>query len=151
MSTTTKGGAKKAGVEMQTQPTRATSVHEMLAYSQGQLVTLPPFGEGMPCIVRLKRLSIMGLVKSGKIPNQLLANATELFNTGKIVDEKKIGQDDFLQRTSEMLSLIAESALVEPTYKELEDAGVELTDLQLGAIFAYSQSGVKDLERFPNV
>jgi hypothetical protein len=129
---------------------KVTSVHEMLAYTSGQLVTLPPFGVGMPCIVRLKRLSLLALIKQGKIPNQLMATATSLFNTGKMVDDKK--QDaDYLKSTSEMLELFARASMVEPTYQELQDAGVELTDMQLAAIFSYSQSGVKDLERFPNV
>jgi hypothetical protein len=126
-----------------------TTVHEMMAYTGGQLVTLPPFGEDMPCVVKLKRLSIMALIKQGKIPNQLMAAATGLFNTGKISGDEK--NENYLKQTSEMLELFAKASLVEPTYKQLEDAGVELTDLQLAAIFAHSQSGVKDLERFPNV
>lgn len=146
-NTTKKSGETKATA----QPTQATSVHEMLAYTGGQLVTLPPFGEGMPCVVKLKRLSLMALMKQGKIPNQLMASATSLFNTGKMADEKDAQKEDYLKQTSEMLELFARASMVEPTFQQLEDAGVELTDLQLAAIFAHSQSGVKDLERFPNV
>lgn len=146
----TNATAKSGETKVIAQPAKATSVHEMMAYTGGQLVTLPPFGEGMPCVVKLKRLSLLALIKQGKIPNQLMATATNLFNTGKMADDKK--QDaDYLKSTSEMLELFAKASMVEPTYKELQDAGVELTDLQLAAIFSYSQSGVKDLERFPNI
>jgi hypothetical protein len=130
-------------------PTAATTVADMMHYAGGQLVTLPPFGAGMPCVVKLKRLSLLALIKQGRIPNQLMASATSLFNSGKMGGDDK--QDDYLKSTSEMLELFASASMVEPTYKELQDVGVELTDLQLAAIFAYSQSGVKDLERFPNV
>jgi hypothetical protein len=127
-----------------------TTVHEMLAFTSGQVVTLPPFGVDMPCVVKLKRLSLLGLIKSGRIPNQLMATATSLFNSGKMTSDDKNNKDS-LKSTSEMLELFAKTSLVEPTYQELQDVGVELTDLQLAAIFAHSQSGVKDLERFPNV
>ena len=132
-------------------PTQATSVHEMMAYTGGQYVTLPPFGEGMPCVVKLKRLSLMALMRQNKIPNQLLACATSLFNTGKMTDEKDSDKSDYLKQTSEMLEVFARASMVEPTFEALEDVGVSLTDLQLAAIFTHSQSGVRDLERFPEV
>jgi hypothetical protein len=152
MNTTTKKSGEAKTIEVaRVSPAHTTSVHEMLSYTGGQLVTLPPFGEGMPCVVKLKRLSLMALMKQGKIPNQLMASATSLFSTGKIADEKTAKSEDYLKSTSEMLDLFAKASMVEPTYQALEDARVELTDLQLAAIFAHSQSGVKDLERFPNV
>jgi len=92
---------------------------------------------------------LLALIKQGKIPNQLMATATSLFNSGKMATDDK--NDDYLKSTSEMLDLFASVSLVEPTYQQLHDAGVELTDLQLAAIFAHSQSGVKDLERFPEI
>ena len=146
-----KSGAVKPAMQeaANAQPT-VTTVHEMMTYTGGQIVTLPAFGEGMPCVVKLKRLSLLALIKSGRIPNQLMATATNLFNTGKMADGEK-DNDSYLKSTSEMLELFAKASMVEPTHQALQDAGVELTDLQLAAIFSYSQSGVKDSERFPNV
>jgi hypothetical protein len=46
------------------------------------------------------------------------------------------------------MEVLAENALIEPSYKELKEAGIELTDLQLSAIMAYCQRGVKMLEYF---
>ena len=43
---------------------------------------------------------------------------------------------------------MCEASFVEPTYKELKAAGVELTDEQYMFIFGYSQNGVADLESF---
>ena len=48
---------KKSGVvakqEQGSTPVAVTTVHEMMAYTGGQIVTLPAFGEGMPCVVKL--------------------------------------------------------------------------------------------------
>ena len=47
-----------------------------------------------------------------------------------------------------MLLEIARAALVKPSFDELEEAGIELTDEQLVAIFQFTQLGVKALDRF---
>lgn len=52
--------------------TQITSLQNLKTYTKGQIVELPPFAEGMPFVARLKRPSMLALVKSGKIPNELL-------------------------------------------------------------------------------
>ena len=49
---------------------------------------------------------------------------------------------------AEVLDIIAEASFVEPTYAELKEAGVQLTDEQLIFVFNYSQAGVSYLESF---
>lgn len=120
-----------------------TSLASLSLYAQGQLVELPGFGEGQPFFARLRRPSIMGLTKSGKIPNALLSAATELF-TGK---QKKDDPVD-LSEIVGVVEVICEAAFVEPTYKQIQDIGLELTDEQLMAVFNYSQRGIKALEPF---
>ena len=122
-----------------------TSIAKMSEYAKGQIVRLPDFAEGQPFIVRLKRPSMLVLAKSGKIPNSLLDTANSLFNEGKSSndDSNKAMQDMY-----EVLCIIAESSLVEPTFKEIKEAGVELTDEQLIAIFNYSQQGIEGLKSF---
>ena len=44
--------------------------------------------------------------------------------------------------------VIAKAALVEPTYEDIKNAGMELSDNQLMAIFSYTQTGVKALDSF---
>jgi len=46
---------------------------------------------------------------------------------------------------------VAKEAFAEPTYAEIEAAGLELTDAQLLAVFNYTQSGAKALEPFRTV
>lgn len=120
-----------------------TSLAALSLYAQGQLVELPGFGEGQPFFARLRRPSILGLTKSGKIPNALLAAATELF-TGKQDKDDPVDLAEIVG----VVEVICESAFVEPTYQQIQEIGLQLTDEQLMAVFNYSQRGVKALEPF---
>lgn len=120
-----------------------TSIASLSLYAQGQLVELPGFGEGQPFFARLRRPSILGLTKSGKIPNALLSAATELF-TG----EKDKNDPVDLSEIVGVVEVICEAAFVEPTYQQIQEVGIQLTDEQLMAVFNYSQRGVKALEPF---
>ena len=120
-----------------------TSLADLQIYAQGQVVELPGFFSEEPFVVRLKRPSLLALTKSGKIPNALLSAANELF-TGK--QDKSDPVD--LSEIMGVLEVICESALLEPTYKDVVDAGLTLTDEQYTAIFNFSQRGIKALEPF---
>lgn len=103
-------------------------------------IELPGWDE-KPFVCKLRRPSLLALAKNGKIPNPLLACANELFTTGTVVKTK-------LSELYVVLEIVADASLVEPTMDELKEAGFELTDMQLMAIFNYSQAGVKGLARF---
>ena len=120
-----------------------TSIAALSLYAQGQLVELPGFGEGQPFYARLRRPSIMVLTKSGKIPNALLSAATELF-TGK--QDKNDPVD--LSEIVGVVEVICEAAFIEPTYAQIKEVGLELTDEQMMAVFNYSQKGIRALEPF---
>lgn len=124
---------------------KTTSIKELKEYARGQLVELPPFAEGQRFVVRMKRPSMMALVKAGQIPNALLETANTLFLDGKKLSPKK---EELLPEMLAVFDIIVEAALVEPTYSQIREVGIELTDDQLMAIFNYTQSGVKALERF---
>lgn len=126
---------------------KVISIEQLKQYANGQLVELPPFAEGQPFVVRMKRPSIMVLVKTGKVPNRLITMANQLFLGSKKMDEKNA---KLLPEMFEVFDAIVEASLVEPKYSEIKGAGIELTDDQLMAIFNYTQSGVKALERFHN-
>lgn len=122
---------------------QVTSLEQLTLYAQGQVIELPPFAEGQPLVARLKRPSIMVLARSGKIPNALLSAATELF-TGK----QDKGDPIDLSEIMGVVEVICEASFVEPTYSQIKEAGLELTDEQFMAVFNYSQRGVKALEPF---
>lgn len=123
-----------------------TSIEDLKNYANGTVVEMPPFAEGQPLIARLKRPSILGMAKQGKIPNTLLVKANELFlQNGAGLDAE---EEDTMKQLYDVLDLIAKETLVEPTYEEIKSVGLELTDEQMMFLFNYSQQGVKALESF---
>ena len=123
-----------------------TSIEDLKNYANGTAVEMPPFAEGQPLIARLKRPSILGMAKQGKIPNSLLVKANELFlQNGAGLDAE---EEDTMKQLYDVLDLIAKETLVEPTYEEIKSVGLELTDEQMMFLFNYSQQGVKALESF---
>lgn len=123
-----------------------TSISQLNEYAKGQLVELPSFGEGQPFFARLRRPSMLALAKSGKIPNSLLATANRMFDSS--LDTKN---ENMLKDFYTVIETILEAAFVEPTYQEIKDAGVQLSDDQLIFVFNYTQQGVRALDQFrPN-
>lgn len=122
---------------------QVTSLSDLSLYAQGQVITLPPFAEDQPFVARLRRPSIMVLAKSGKIPNALLSAATELF-TGKA--DKNDPMD--IAEIMGVVEVICEASFIEPTFQQILESGLELTDEQYMAVFNYSQRGIKALEPF---
>lgn len=123
-----------------------TSIDELKSYANGTVVELPSFSECQPFVARLKRPSLLGMVKQGKIPNTLLVRANELFvQTGAGFD---VEEENMMEQMFDVLDLMAGETFVEPTYKEIKEAGIQLTDEQLMFIFNYAQQGVRALESF---
>lgn len=123
-----------------------TSIDELLTMSQGELVELPPFVQGQKFIARLKRPSMMKLIKNGQIPNSLLRAANSLF-VGK-TDEEVDMDDEFLKDLLGVIDVLAEATFVEPRWEDIKSKGIELTDEQYMFIFNYTQRGVNALEPF---
>lgn len=124
---------------------KITSIDELKKVANGAIVELPPFAEGTTFYAKLKRPSLLNMVKQGKIPNTLLVRANELFVQAGGLDPE---EENMMEEMFEVIELIASETFVEPTYKEIKEAGIELTDEQLMFIFSYAQQGVKALESF---
>lgn len=124
--------------------TSVTSFADLQRYARGTIVKLPDFAEGQPFVARMRRPSMMALVKVGKIPNSLLVTANEMFN-GKSADTD---DEDVMSNMFGVMEVICETALIEPTYQQIKDAGLELSDNQIMAIFNYTQVGVQALDNF---
>ena len=123
-----------------------TSIEDLKNYANGTIVEMPPFAEGQPLVARLKRPSILGMAKQGKIPNTLLVKANELFlQSGAGLDTE---EEDTMKQLYDVLDIIASETLVEPTYEDIKNVGLDLTDEQMMFLFNYSQQGVKALESF---
>ena len=125
---------------------KITNITELKQYAKGSVVELPPFAEDQPFIARVKRPSLLGMEKSGKIPNSLISKTNELFSNAQEAfnpDDDKMMSDMY-----DVMELIVRETLVEPTYEQIKEAGLELTDDQMMYLFNYGQQGVKALETF---
>lgn len=127
---------------------RVTSIEDLQTYAKGAVVELPPFADGQPFVARLRRPSMLALVKSGKIPNELLQSANELFMGKPSVKREDKFDQNAMSRMFDVFDIMCEASFVEPTYRQLCDAGIELTDDQYTFIFNYSQAGIKALNSF---
>lgn len=125
---------------------QVTSIADLKAYMGGQIVELPPFAEGQPFVVRLRRPSILSLITSGKIPNSLVKKASEMFAGGSQAFD--VSDNESMQDVFKVIDVLCNAAFVEPTYSQLLENGIELTDEQLVAVFSYTQQGVDALSSF---
>lgn len=129
-------------------PLVPTSIDQIASYKNGTVVELPPFADGQPFIARMVRPSMLALVKSGKIPNTLLNQATSLFANGAGALNANGKNTTNVSELFDVIDKIVDAALLQPTLDEIHSVGMELTDDQLMAIFSYTQRGVKALEQF---
>lgn len=133
--------------EQQVEPTmQVTTIGQLQTYSKGKVVRLPDFAEGQPFVARVRRPSMLVLAKQGKIPNSLLSTANELFvggGSGVDIENEKLLQDMY-----DVCMIVCDACLIEPTLRDIEDAGLTLSDDQIMALFNYAQQGVKALEPF---
>lgn len=121
-----------------------TSLDELRQIAQGEVIPLPGFFSDKQFNARVKRVSILGLVQKGVIPNSLLSAANELFY-GKNSNNKNVD----MKEISNVMIIMAESALVEPSADQLKGMELSLTDEQIVALFNYTQKGLKAIEKFP--
>lgn len=119
-----------------------TRIEDLRKMAEFDVIELPRFKKEIPFNAKVKRVSLLNLVKRGVIPNQLLSAAEELFYG------KKASTGVDLKQLTEVMFVMAENALVEPAIKDLEEVGLELTDEQLVALFNYTQNGLKEIEKF---
>ena len=125
---------------------KVTSIDQLKIMSGGEVVKLPPFVQGQDFYAKLRRPSMLKLVQSGQIPNSLLRTANMLFSGG--VNEELDRDDEFMKDLFDLIDVLAGAVFVEPSWSELKQAGIELTDEQYMFIFNYTQEGVKQLEPF---
>lgn len=115
----------------------------------GVEVDVPGFTPDNTLTFKLKRPSLLEMSANGKIPNPLMATAAKLFKDGavKTINDTKEDGSNF-KGLSETMHCIVKEALVEPTYEDLQNNGIELTDVQMLYIYNYVVDGVNQLRGF---
>lgn len=127
--------------------TKVTSLNQLKDYMNGAVVRLPDFAEGQEFYARLKRPSLLRMVQNGVIPNELLTKTNELFVNSDTL-ESDVDNEKLMSDMMQIFEVVADATMIEPTYQELKDNGVELTDQQLMFLFSYSQQGINTVSNF---
>ena len=128
---------------------KVTTFEELIKYSSGVVMELTPFSESQPFVARLKRPDLIDIVTT-EFPNELLGVAYELFNSDEQEQENKNPEKVFKASAErkKVLEIIAKATLVEPSFEEIEKAGMKLTFVQLLEIYEYVNRGVENLKFF---
>lgn len=129
---------------------QVTSLEQLKKVKQTDIVSLGKFEDGTEFVAELKRPNMMNLIAHKKIPNTLLTEATQLFNGKNKLANKVVAEDDgeSLAQLGELIEVLAEACLVNPTYKQLKDLDLDLTLEMQMSIMMYSQGGVEALKNF---
>lgn len=127
-----------------------TSLEQLRNIKINDIVELPSFDDGTPFVAELKKPNMLMLMANGHIPNTLLNVAMDIFQNGKGQEtiDKALNDPKDLKVLTELLLVLAKACLVNPSFKQLEDLGIELNENQLSAILTYAQGGVVALENF---
>ena len=94
--------------------THITNLAALEKAANGEIVTLPGWTEEQPFVARLKRASLTGMIRAGKIPNPLIAAAQKLYE-----GSGKSRANATFEETAKVMRLVVEEALAEPTMEQL--------------------------------
>ena len=121
---------------------KVTSITALSEIGKGELVELSGWAGDTPFVARLRRASLSGMIRAGKIDNPLMAAAQRLYEGPRCRANATFEDVIKVQR------LVVKEALVEPSEAVLEEAGLELTEQQVEQIYTYAIRGAKALEQF---
>lgn len=107
-----------------------------------RVIEIDGFEPGEKIEVRIKPASLINLMVSGKLPNDLLGTVQELFDKGDdLRDEDVFAQGaDKVKEIMSLIDLVCDQSLVEPLFGEIKDV---ITDNQKMQIMGAAQGNVK--------
>lgn len=126
---------------------QVTSLEAMKAQSM-PIVELPGWNDEDSIFVRMRKVSLLHLISSGQLPNELLAIAHKITSSEEGFNPIREGTPEELAEFNKLLHLMAQKSLIEPTYDEIVEHVGPLTDNQLSAIFVFCTAGVRALKNF---
>lgn len=109
---------------------------------QPEEIQISGWKPGEEITVLVKKPNFYALLAKNAIPNPLIPAADRLFKGNK---------KDYTEPTPEFaraLEFIAKECLAEPSYEQLTEAGVVLTDDQLAELCMYATDGAERLRSF---
>ena len=114
------------------------------------IIPIPGFDAGETFEIKVKKLSIVGLMSSGKIPNSLMQVVKDAFagikSAGAEADESAIM--DKAGDIGKLLDIVCREAMLEPQFDDIKDV---MNDAQKLAVFQFTQGGVEEAKSFPAI
>ena len=115
------------------------------------IISIPGFDEDETFEIRVRKLSVVGLISSGKIPNSLMKVVKDAFEGIKSTTEKDNADSSIMDKAGEigkLLDIVCAEAMLEPTFADVKEF---MNDAQKLAVFQFTQGGVKQAEMFHTV
>lgn len=115
------------------------------------VIPIPGFDDGETFEIKVKKLSIVGLMSSGKIPNSLMKVVKDAFSGIKSSQSSEDDESAVMDKAGEigkLLDIVCAEAMLEPKFADIRDV---MNDAQKLAVFQFTQGGVEEAKRFPGV
>lgn len=115
------------------------------------VIPIPGFDEGDTFEIKVKKLSIVGLMSSGKIPNSLMQVVKDAFAGIKSSANGEDNESAIMDKAGEigkLLDIVCKEAMLEPRFDDVKDV---MNDAQKLAVFQFTQGGVEEVKPFPAV
>lgn len=109
-----------------------------------KVVEIDGFEPGEKFDIKIKPVSLLGMMTKGKLPNELKAQIASMFADNKpaVKDNKmNINNMDELALMQELMDKVCEECMVEPKYNEV---GEYMTDAQKTQVFMHAQGNVQE-------
>ena len=115
------------------------------------IIPIPGFDAGEVFEIKVRKLSIVGLMSSGKIPNSLMKVVKDAFEGIKSSNGAEDSESAVMDKAGEigkLLDIVCKEAMLEPAFDEIKDV---MNDSQKLAVFQFTQGGVEEVKPFPGV
>ena len=109
-----------------------------------KVVEIDGFEQGEKFDIKIKPVSLLGMMTKGKLPNELKAQIASMFADNKpaVKDNKmNINNMEELALMQELMDKVCEECMVEPKYNEV---GEYMTDAQKTQVFMHAQGNVQE-------
>ena len=115
------------------------------------IIQIPGFEKDETFEIKVKKLSLVGLISSGKIPNSLMQVVKEAFSGIKSEMGKSDNAEVVMDKAGDigkLLDIVCEEAMIEPRFVDIKDV---MNDEQKLSVFQFTQGGIEQVKPFPTI
>lgn len=129
----------------------ATITAEQFKEKAVSIIPIPGFDEGETFDIKVKKLSLVGLMSSGKIPNALMQVVKQAFEGISSTANQEEAEASIVDKAGDigkLLDIVCKEAMLEPLFEDVKDV---MNDAQKLAIFEFTQGGANRVKSFPTI